>query len=215
MNKILLILLTSALLFACNSDKEAENKHKNASTKKAAKCYFSVNKEEVKFQWTAFKTTDKIAVKGTFDAFEIRNDKKEVNITDLLRDSDIHFELPSINSGNKARDEKLMKFFFGNLLNTEHISANVKQIDGSNFEGEAFIALAMNDVEDIVEMTYKLENDLLIFNGDVDLLNWKTDKSLKALNNACKDLHKGKDGVSKTWTTVHIEVIVPLTIDCK
>ncbi len=36
--------------------------------------------------------------------------------------------------------------------------------------------------------------------------NWDAKNALTSLNNECKDLHKGTDGVSKTWEEVAINI---------
>ena len=40
----------------------------------------------------------------------------------------------------------------------------------------------------------------------MDLKNWNAIDALNALNKVCFDLHKGADGVSKTWEDVAIEI---------
>ena len=41
---------------------------------------------------------------------------------------------------------------------------------------------------------------------EMDLENWKAQAALDALNVVCFDLHKGVDGISKTWSEVKIEI---------
>lgn len=36
-------------------------------------------------------------------------------------------------------------------------------------------------------------------------MDFNTGKAMEALNQACFELHKGADGVSKTWSEVHIK----------
>jgi len=40
----------------------------------------------------------------------------------------------------------------------------------------------------------------------MNLDTWNGQTAVASLNEACKDLHKGADGVSKTWNEVAIEV---------
>ena len=40
----------------------------------------------------------------------------------------------------------------------------------------------------------------------MDVLNWNAKSSLDSLNLICKELHKGLDGISKTWSEVAINI---------
>lgn len=40
----------------------------------------------------------------------------------------------------------------------------------------------------------------------MDLKNWKAQAAINTLNVVCFDLHKGEDGISKTWSEVKIEI---------
>ena len=40
----------------------------------------------------------------------------------------------------------------------------------------------------------------------MNLDDWSAQKAVASINLACKELHKGKDGVSKTWSEVGIDI---------
>ena len=40
----------------------------------------------------------------------------------------------------------------------------------------------------------------------MDVLNWNAKSSLDSLNYVCKELNKGLDGISKTWSEVAINI---------
>ena len=42
-------------------------KEKEAEGNEEAKCFYSLNEDSYELTWTAYKTTDKVAVGGTFD----------------------------------------------------------------------------------------------------------------------------------------------------
>ena len=42
--------------------------------------------------------------------------------------------------------------------------------------------------------------------GQIDVFDWNASEALDALNEVCHALHKGPDGVSKTWSEVHLFV---------
>ena len=43
-------------------------------------------------------------------------------------------------------------------------------------------------------------------NSTMDLDKWNASNAVKSLNLECKDLHKGTDGVSKTWNEVALNI---------
>ena len=64
-------------------------------------------------------------------------------------------------------------------------------------------------------MSYTVEENILKLSGSLDLIDWEAMEAVESINNACLDLHKGEDGVSKTWSEMEISILVPLIKDCK
>ena len=74
----------------------------------------------------------------------------------------------------------------------------------------------MNDVEQDVPMAMSAGTDgSLILSGSISTDQFMADEALASLNKACFDLHKGADGVSKTWPDVEISVRAKFEKDCK
>lgn len=216
MKKILPILLMSLLIFSCSNSETSKNSATNQEAKVPSEsCLYSINTEEAVFQWTAFKTTAKVGVNGSFDAIEINNSNNAPNLTALIIETEFTINLGSVNSGNPERDEKLKEFFFGSLANTDIFTGIVEECEGNNDEGMLMVNLKMNEVAKQVKMDYKVEDNFLKISGTLDLLDWEAGQAVESINNACLDLHKGEDGVSKTWSDMEISVEVPLTTDCK
>lgn len=214
MNKILLILLSSFVLFSCNEEK-AQSKQTTTNETTNKDCLYSVNPEEFKFEWTAFKTTAKVGVKGTFNEIDIINANTEGDIAELLINTEFIIHLNSLNSGNEERDKKIIDLFFGNLKNAAEFKGKILEVNGTNEKGELVVLLTINELENAVKMIYKTNDDMLKFAGNLDLSNWETENSFGALNAACKEYHTGEDGISKTWTEVYIEVSTILKKECK
>ena len=63
----------------------------------------------------------------------------------------------------------------------------------------------MDRVLEEYEVKSTFENNVYTIETDVDLMDFNAGKGLEALNQACLELHKGADGVSKTWSEVHIK----------
>jgi len=93
------------------------------------------------------------------------------------------------------------------MKNTELISGEFKfsadnncSIDVTLNEKIANIPLKLNTTSDAN----------LSFDGVMDLENWDGIGAIPSMNKACEALHRGKDGISKTWgeVTVHADVFL-------
>ena len=59
------------------------------------------------------------------------------------------------------------------------------------------------------------DNENLQLKGSVNLIEQLgLDKAYESISNKCYDLHKGPDGVSKTWQDVEIHVKAPIIFIC-
>ena len=83
--------------------------------------------------------------------------------------------------------------------------------ENGNYEAE----FKLNNVEKELTLNYIIAGDVIELNGSLNLLDFKGEKAVDALNKACKDLHKGEDGKSKTWSDVNIYVKSTLKNSCK
>jgi hypothetical protein len=63
----------------------------------------------------------------------------------------------------------------------------------------------MNDVTKEIATEYTYENKLFSITSTINLVEFGGENAIAAINEACYDLHKGKDGVSKTWELVDIK----------
>jgi hypothetical protein len=71
----------------------------------------------------------------------------------------------------------------------------------------------MNGISQQLPITYVISDQMVSFEAVMDLDNWKAQTAIEALNLVCKDLHKGEDGISKTWSEVKIEVVTYLKVE--
>ena len=156
--------------------------------------------DSTKVNWTAFKTTEKVAVGGSFRTIELKDTKTGETPEEVLEGAAFSIPVSSLFTDNADRDSKLLKFFFGTLKNTELLSGTL------NFrEGKCYMTLTMNDVTKQIVTEYVYENNLFTLTSTLNLVEFGGEKAVKAINEACLDLHKGKDGVSKTWELVDIK----------
>ena len=163
---------------------------------------FTIVPNETKVTWTAFKTTDKIPVTGIFKEVVIENKTSKATIYQAL--DGIKFSIPvsSVFSQSSLRDGKIVNFFFAKMLNTSKILGSIKLLDKST----GVVNITMNNVSEDLPFTFKIPDDLIIIDAEMDVNNWKAQAALEALNDACEDLHSGPDGESITWSTVKINV---------
>ncbi|MFT6638290.1 MAG: hypothetical protein ACJAYP_000859 [Flavobacterium sp.] len=156
--------------------------------------------DSTKVNWTAFKTTEKVAVGGSFKTIELKDTKTGETPEEVLEGAAFSIPVSSLFTDNADRDSKLLKFFFGTLKNTELLAGTL------NFrEGKCYMTLTMNDVTKQIVTEYVYENNLFTLTSTLNLVEFGGEKAIAALNEICLDLHKGKDGVSKTWELVDIK----------
>ena len=196
MKKILnlsLVTIIALFLFSCAQEKKTDQTLKSEVS-------YSVDGKNSTVQWTGYKTTDKVAVNGTF---------KEISILEMNSGSTaaaslegLEFEIPvsSIYSKDTLRDGKLERLFFGVMENTLSLKGKFSVKDASNGN----IALSMNGLTKELPFTYEMSKDTILIDATMDLNIWETQSALASIHQACLELHTGTDGVSKTWDEVGI-----------
>lgn len=210
MKKILCLGLILASI-ACTSDKKpTEKKPVEIKTEQKVKT-INIAKEKIKANWTAYKFTERAGVSGVFNTININDKMYGKSIKDIL--NNLKFEIPvnSINSNNPERDKKLVDFFFGKMNNTSSLKGTLNSINGNEKQGTCKVSLQMNDLTKPVTMEYHLVDDsYYVLKGILDINNWEGQEAVKSLNDICKDLHIGKDGLSKLWPDVKVVIQLPI-----
>lgn len=218
MKKIIIPVLTIAitLLSACNNEKkEANAAENNEAVNQEQVCFYEYTKESsVILKWTAFKTTDKVAVGGTFNTVLIKAGGKTTKLPELLRTITFTIPTKSTNTSNPDRDAKIVNSFFGKMLSTDLILGQAIKAEGDNKAGNMTFFLTLNGVEKEVTLPYEVNGSEVLLKGEIDINNWNAETALKELNKVCEDLHKGADGVSVTWPNVELEIEANLTVTC-
>ena len=123
----------------------------------------------------------------------------------------MEFSIPvsSVFSKNEERDSKLKQFFFGVMANTELLSGTI--VTTSENKGTATIT--MNGIKSSFPIDYMLSGQMITLSGILNLDDFNASSAIESLNKACFDLHKGADGISKTWTEVKIDVATYLKVE--
>lgn len=205
MKKIALVLgIVGITVFSCTEKKteevvETEIIETNVSQEEPSDMVDGVIKG-ASVKWTGFKTTEKIAVSGTFDAVQVLDAKEGKTAEEILQGAKVRVPVASIDSGLEDRDSKLKMILFGAMANTSDIYGVI------NFKnGKTYITFTLNNVSKEYEVTSKVDKNIFTINTTVNLADFNANAAVEALNKACFDLHKGADGVSKTWSEVEIE----------
>lgn len=190
----LLIVLISIATISCKKEVKKEP------------VKFSIEQKTITINWTAYKTTDKVAVKGKFEEIIVTNHSEHDTSIEAL--NGVQFEIPisSINSNDEGRDNKLKQFFFGVMDATLSLTGTLHLGN----DGTGNIDLKMNGMEQKIPIKYIASGQMVEITGIMNLENWNTTAAITSLNEACLEKHKGTDGVSKTWTEVAIEAKVYL-----
>ena len=198
-------LTVTLLMSSCTSEpKEIE------VVKPEPTCKYSYNAESTEFEWTAFKTTEKVGVAGSFNeikvtSIEVDNDK------DVIESIQFSMNTASVETNNEDRNGKVAKHFF-ETINTETIDGSIKSLGE---DGKAIVEISMNDLTIEVEGDYELNVGIFTFETMIDLSLWNAISGVDALNEICKDLHTGEDGVSKLWSEVQLSLKTTLTKTCE
>lgn len=195
-NLLYYTLFISYALFTVSCAKEK----KETESSKTAHAYH-IDADHSSVQWTAYKTTDKVPVKGTFKEIKILNSQEGNSPSAALQGLEFEIPVSSIFSKDTIRDGKLNKFFFAVMENTMSLKGAFK-LDGDE---KGNLALTMNGLTKDLPFAYEISKDTILISASMDLNNWQAQTALESLNQACLELHTGPDGVSKTWNEVSIQ----------
>lgn len=199
MKKITLLVFAIIIGLSTISCKKEVKKDKDIS-QPTTEVGFSLDDSTAKIEWTAYKTTEKIAVKGEFTKISITNAKTSKNAFDLINGIEFSIPVSSIFSNNEDRDNKLNKFFFGVMDNTQLLSGKITITDDQT----GSLTITMNTITNSFPITFTITENEFSMTGVMNLADWNGQAAIESLNKACFVLHKAVDGVSKTWNDVQI-----------
>jgi hypothetical protein len=192
MKKIAVLALATLFLVSCKKEEKTA-----VMVEKPTGLQIIADSTQV--NWTAYKTTDKVGVNGKFTQLELKNTQSGETPETVLEGASFSIPVSSIFTDNPDRDGKIKQFFFSVLRNTEMIGGTF------NFrDGKCFMTLTLNDVTKQLEVTHTFSNNKFTVNHTLNLEDFGALGAVESINKACFDLHKGPDGVSKTWSEVAI-----------
>lgn len=200
MKKIATYLVFAALLtfYNCKNDKKTET---TTNVKETQTKNFVIKPEATKVEWVGYKTSEKKPVKGQFTTLKF-NTKSGASVEEALNNLQFSIPISSLFTNDSIRDGKLKRIFFGAMDRTEFIKGVLK---ASNNKYGA--SITMNGVTKELPLEATITNERRVeLKGTLQLADWNALKAVQAINKACFDLHKGPDGISKTWEDVAIHI---------
>jgi len=204
-NLYLTAAIVFTMLFSCKKSKKEDKKNIDSTKVEVIDSMFSTMGTNAKILWTAYKFTDKVAVSGTFDQFELTTNENTSTPENFLVGNKIMINTHSVNTENPIRDAKIRTHFF-DVMEADTILGEI--INAKNGKGK--LMLELHHMKDTVSYTYMNQLDTLVVNTTIDLNNWNGQKAINSLNTECYELHMGPDKISKLWPDINITLEIPL-----
>ncbi len=206
--KKILVYVSFALLTitatSCKSEAKKEEKKEETTTTVVEKTApYSLKTAENSINFTAYKTTEKVPVKGVFKKVNVLKGGEGNSVKEAINGTEFEIPISSIETKDNGRNLKIRKFFFGVMENTVSLTGKL-MIDNDSTGTADF---TMNGLTTKLPFTYSIDGKAFTMNTTMDVNKWNAQSAIDSLNVVCKDLHKGADGVSKTWNEVAINVI--------
>tara|TARA_B110000263_G_scaffold193646_1_gene171738 strand:+ start:73 stop:744 length:672 start_codon:yes stop_codon:yes gene_type:complete len=201
------IILFAIALISCNSNNNKEVKQENS---KISNDSYQLDIENTKVIWNGYKTNDKVKVVGYFNEFSTDRENQEFNsIDELVNGLTFSIKSSSSLSGDPIRDKNLQDHFFSYLTKEFLINGTLGQPinDSIDVTFDVFgqkrtlrFGCQYNTVPDSDNSDYMIK-----ISGSIDLESqFGAFQAFNAISKKCYDLHKGADGVSKTWKQVDV-----------
>ena len=185
----------------------------------AKNCIYSADPNSLVVEWAAFKTTQKATVPGKFTSAKNlkKLEKSYTSLPALLKAMAVEVDMTSVDTKDPRRDATLKEMFFKVLKGKGVASASLTQIkEKPEGSGTASMVLKFNDQTKRIPVTFNMDSEgNVMLKGQMDILNFTAHEALESLNKACHELHKGPDGVSKTWSEVNFTISGKVAKLCK
>ncbi len=184
-----------------------------AACGKPADCTYTYDATDTKLEWTAYKFTKKVGVKGTFTGVRTVGTVPGRSPVEVFQKLEFSIPIASLDSKAPDRDQKIRSAFFGTMKATQELTGRVLRMSP---DGTATLSLSLNGQTREVPAKFRLSEDGL-FSADlaIDVTEWGAGPSVAALNKICQALHTGEDGKSKLWPNVDISVSTRLNKACR
>jgi hypothetical protein len=206
--QLFLSILLISIVLSCNTD----NGNHNIGLVNPETFMYGFNEAETKVSWNAYKTTDKVKVMGYFETLTTdRTGMMYNSIQEFVNGIKFSINSSSSFSGDAARDISVRDYFFN--LFTENFEINGTLEIVSPKQVTAYLDIYGTDTP--VLLSYDVSEGILLMKGSISLNEIGAINAYNSIHEKCIDLHRGIDGISKTWDTVDISIEIPVIKDCR
>ncbi len=175
---------------------------------KPKECTYYLDKSSIVIGWSAFKTPEKVGVKGSFNGASVSIYDKANSLEELLVGSMAVIDTRYLTTSNAKRDKTIFDNFFSYFNPFPMIKTSIVNVDEKNLLLNLIIS--MNGKSKSIPMEFKVVNGYFQAIGTLDLKDFALSTALDTLNKACFDLHKGV-----TWSEVEIALDAKISRACK
>ncbi len=187
-----------------------------ANTPENKSCTYSLEPQDVKVQWTAYKFNEKAAVKGGFNQTTLSGPRSATSLKALVQGMQMEIDGNSFESGDPGRNATVRQFFFEKLTPPFKLHGTLADLQGDEQSGQLTLNITLNGNTQKIPFTYQSTPEgSFIAQGKIDLLQFGAQGAFDSLHKACEVQHTGKDGVSKTWTEVDLQITAPVKKQCE
>ena len=215
-SKSFLIVSFLCLLFVCCNDNSKQENKKKENTQG-----LTLRIDSTEIVWHAYKTNDKMKVSGSFNEFSCdREDQLFSSVDSLINGLSFSINSSSSSSGDPIRDLSLKDHFFKYLTSNFEINGSF----GSPMEDSIDVAFDIFGENKIIRFSYDTYiiptcpyfDQVIELQGTINLEDqFNATIAYNALHEKCIDLHKGSDGISKTWKQVDVHIKALVIVCCK
>lgn len=201
-----IVILIYCLIIGCSSGEK--HSEKNNLEPQKENIVYQVDTKNIKVIWGGFKTTSKIKVVGVFKKFSFDKEGQEFkSIKELLNDLNFEVFTNSSNSGDPIRDANLKNNFF-KLLDKNF---SIKGTFGEPKQDSILTTFHVFPKDQTIKLGYSYKDQLLEIKGKINMATQLGSTiAFNTIHKLCYELHKGVDGISKTWEEVEIHIKVPI-----
>lgn len=186
------------ILLSCSDKKKSEGVNVDYDTTKT----YSFSNDSTYIRFTAYKFTQKIGVNGSFDTVMVKNVSNDAsNPFQVFKNASFEISTESLNTADKDRDAKIKAHFFANLKDGNMLNGKVLAIDDN---GAGTFEVTINGIAKIVPFKSTYMNNNVELNAEIDLEEFMAQDAIKSLNEICKVLHTGPDGLVKLWPNISL-----------
>lgn len=196
----LIVCFLTFLFVSCKKEQKKETKKEQIPAKKTTQFSLKTAKNSINF--IAYKATEKIPVAGKLKKIELINNYEGNTIKEAIDKAEFKIPISSLETADSGRNFTIRKFFFGAMENTLSITGKLILQD----DNKGIAKITMNNITQEIPFDYVLNKNTFSVKTTINIEKWNTQKAINSLNKACKALHKGSDGISKTWSEVAIEI---------